>query len=94
MIEYLNFYFYNYLFLLFFIKLYSIIVIYWRYIMLFSDFYFYFFNLDKYWRNIKIFQIILLLISLLFIGVLIEVIKHKFIHKIRNEKIKKFMKNL
>jgi len=62
--------------------------------MLFSDFYFYFFNLDKYWRNIKIFQIILLLISLLFIGVLIEVIKHKFIHKIRNEKIKKFMKNL
>ena len=61
-------------------------------IMLLIDYYFYFYNLDESQRNKEILGIIACLVILLFLGLLLEKIKNRYIYKVKNEKLRKILK--
>ena len=60
--------------------------------MLLIDYYFYFYNLDESKRTKEILSIMACLLLLLFLGLMLEKIKNRYIYKVKNEKLRKILR--
>lgn len=62
--------------------------------MLWVDYYLYLNNLEETERNVQVLLLIGLIAILFFIAAGIEIFKDKYLHKIKNESVRKFIKKL
>lgn len=62
--------------------------------MLYLDYYTYFKSLEQTQKNKQLLIISIIILTMLLIGIIIEIIKHKFLHKIKNKRIKEFISKL
>ena len=62
--------------------------------MLLVDYYFYFNNLEQCKRNEELQIFLVILAILIIISVIIEFLKHKYMYKAKNEKVRKLLRKL
>ena len=62
--------------------------------MLFVDYYLYLYNLEESERIKQVLIIVAILISLLVIDAIIQYLKSKYLHKIKNERIREFIRKI